>query len=115
MTSRVELPCALWHYEAEPDDGTKVDYLLKFFEALAQFAAAVLLSACITERELVDANRPAWFGSGLARRLRRATFGEWAELTERLTGTVRTVLEATAARNAAADCSGPETWTLPRR
>ncbi|GEM_PF-6264056 len=88
------LASILWHYEAEPDEGIKVDYLLKFFEALAQFAATVLLSACISDRALYDANRSTWFGGQMVRRLRRATFGEWVELTDRLAGTVRMVLDA---------------------
>jgi hypothetical protein len=88
------LASILWHYEAEPDDGAKVDYLLKFFEALAQFTATVLLSACITDRELLEANRAAWFSGHMSRRLHRATFGEWLELTERLAVTLRGLLEA---------------------
>lgn len=87
------LASILWHYEAEPDEGTKVGYLLKFFEALAQFTATVLLSACITDRELLDANRAVWFSGRMSRRLHRATFGEWLELTERLAGTLRSLLE----------------------
>jgi serine/threonine protein kinase len=58
------LASILWHYEGEPDEGAKVDYLLKFFEALAEFVATVLLSACITDHEMFDANRPAVFDSG---------------------------------------------------
>lgn len=40
------LASILWHYDGEPDVSVKVDYLLKFFEALAQFTSTVLLSAC---------------------------------------------------------------------
>lgn len=89
------LASVLWHYEGEPDEGPSVEYLLKFFEALAQFTATVLLSACITDRELYEANRPGWIGSEQQRRyLRRASFGTWVELAERLAQTLRKVLEA---------------------
>jgi hypothetical protein len=36
------LASILWHYEGEPDEGAKVDYLLKFFEALAEFVALLI-------------------------------------------------------------------------
>ena len=84
------LASILWHYDGEPGEGAKVDYLLKFFEALAQFTATVLLSACMTDRDLFDANRPAWFASGHRPvDLQRATFGAWVELADRLAGTLR--------------------------
>ncbi len=89
------LASILWHYEGEPDERVKVDYLLKFFEALAQFVATVLLSACITDRELFDASRSALFDGGQRPLdLRRATFGAWVELAKRLARTLRLVLEA---------------------
>ena len=89
------LASILWHYEGEPDEGAKVDYLLKFFEALAQFVATVLLSACITDHKLFDANRSAVFDGGQRPLdLRRATFGAWVELATRLARTLRAVLEA---------------------
>jgi hypothetical protein len=89
------LASILWHYEGEPEAGVKVDYLLKFFEALAEFAATTLLSACLTDRGLLDANRPAWFGGGDLRRLdlRLASFGAWLELAERIAETVRALLD----------------------
>ena len=90
------LASILWHYEGEPDDGGKVDYLLKFFEALAQFVATVLLSACRTDSELFDANLPVWFGWGGERplTLQRPGFGVWIELAERVARTLRAMLEA---------------------
>jgi hypothetical protein len=89
------LASILWHFEAEPDEAIKVDYLLKFFEALAQFAATVLLSACISDSELFDANRFGWFGVAEHRPigLQRASFGAWVELTKRLAGTLTALLE----------------------
>jgi type I restriction enzyme M protein len=74
----------------------KVDYLLKFFEALAHFAATVLLSACISDSELFEANRSGWFAVAEHRPidLQRASFGAWVELTKRLARTLTAVLEA---------------------
>jgi Protein kinase domain len=88
------LASILWHCEGEPDEGIKVDYLLKFFEALAQFAATALLSACVTDRALLDANRSAWLaGERRPLDLRLATFGMWVELAERVATTLRALLE----------------------
>jgi serine/threonine protein kinase len=94
------LASILWQFEGELNEGIQVEYLLKFFEALAQFAATVLLSACASDHELFDANRSAWFdGNGhRALNMQRAAFGEWMELTERLAATLRAVLEADGGR-----------------
>jgi hypothetical protein len=90
------LASILWHYDAEPEPGTKVDYLLKFFEALAQLAATIQLSACMSDPAFFDAHKVAWFGGGTEGRkpidLRRASFGVWVELSERLAETGRELL-----------------------
>jgi hypothetical protein len=88
------LASILWHYDGEPEPGAKVGCLLKFFEALAQFAATVLASGCISDEKLLAANRAAWFGGGDRRtvELRLATFGSWVELSERFGKTVRGLL-----------------------
>jgi hypothetical protein len=87
------LASILWHYEGEPEEAVKVDYLVKFFEALAQFAATMLLSGCARDRGLLEASRSAWFG-GEQRPLdlRTATFGMWVQLAGRLSKTLRAVL-----------------------
>lgn len=80
------LASILWQYYGETDEGAKVALLLKFFEALGQFAATVLLSACLTDREVFDAHRSDWFGDGPERlKLEYAGFGAWVELAGRLT------------------------------
>lgn len=90
------LASILWHYDAEPDPRPKVDHLLNFFEALAQFRAIFLLSGFLTDRALLDACKPAWFGSGGGSRpmdLENAPgFGVWVELSERLSQTARLML-----------------------
>jgi hypothetical protein len=90
------LASILWHYDGEPEPANKIDYLLKFFEAVAQFLATVLLSACISDRELYETSRSAWFGWGERSRLltlRIATFGVWVELFVRLAKTLRGLLQ----------------------
>lgn len=91
------LASVLWHYDGEPEiSSTKVDYLLKFFEALAQFAATVQLSAWISDPAFFDANKPVWLGNGPEGPkpvdLRHASFGAWIELSERLAATGRHLL-----------------------
>jgi serine/threonine protein kinase len=96
-TETLPFPVAsiLWHYEGEPDPAVKVDYLLKFFEALAQFTATVLLSGCISDSDLTAANRSAWLGGDETRplQLQFASFGTWTELSERLAETLTNLLE----------------------
>jgi hypothetical protein len=107
------LASILWHYEGEPDEGVKVDYLLKFFEALAQFAATALLSACVTDRVLLDANRSAWLAGERSPRpldLRLATFGMWVELAERVATTLRALLEDEDGEDRCRELFKPPTW-----
>jgi serine/threonine protein kinase len=88
------LASILWAYDGEPDPVIKVDYLLKFFEALAQFVATLQLSACISDSPFFESNRPAWFkGSGRPLNLSAATFGTWVKLSELAGGTIRDLLE----------------------
>jgi len=90
------LASILWAYHAEVDSRAKIDYLLKFFEALAQFAAAVQLSAYRSDREFFDAHRAAWFGTDPGNPgpadFRIASFGTWVNLSRRLAKTGRRLL-----------------------
>jgi Protein kinase domain len=87
------LASILWHYEGEPEEGGKVDYLVKFFEALAQFAATALLSGCARDRVLLEANRSAWFhGNQSSLDLRTPSLGVWVQLAGRLSKTLRAML-----------------------
>lgn len=90
------LASILWHYDGEPEPGTKIDYLLKFFEALAQLAATIQLSAYMSDSAFFDTRKAAWFESGVEGLkpidLRRASFGSWVELSGRLAETGRELL-----------------------
>src|SRR5450755_2057190 len=89
------LASILWHYDGEPDPAVKIDYLLKFFEALVQFVATIQLSACVSDGEFFDVNRPAWFEGSGQRPLDLATptFGAWVKLSERLGEAIRDLLQ----------------------
>jgi hypothetical protein len=89
------LASILWLYLAEPEPGAKVDFLLKFFEGLAQFAATALLSAYKSDHAFFDKNRTEWFRGGPGHGtlgLKFATFGTWVELSKRLAITGRHML-----------------------
>jgi serine/threonine protein kinase len=94
------LASILWAYHAELDSRSKTDYLLKFFEVLAQFTAAVQLSAYVSDRAFFDAHRPSWFGTGPDNpqppNFRVASFGMWVNLSQRLAKTARRLLSGEA-------------------
>jgi serine/threonine protein kinase len=94
------LASILWAYHSELDSRTKIDYLLKFFEALAQFAATVQLSAYRSDRTFFDNHRAAWFGSDPdnphTTDFRVASFGVWVNLSRRLAKTARRLLSGDA-------------------
>ena len=96
------LASILWHYEGEPGEGGKVDYLVKFFEALSEFAATTLLSACARDRALLEANRSAWFyGEQGPFDLRTPGLGVWVQLAGRLSKTLRALLRDEGGENRA--------------
>lgn len=96
------LASILWHYDGEPEPRAKIDYLLKFFEALAQLAATTQLSACKSDIAFFDTRKAAWFGGSAEGLkpvdLRRASFGAWVELSGRLAGTGRELLASDSSR-----------------
>jgi serine/threonine protein kinase len=95
------LASILWHYDGDPDPAVKIDYLLKFFEALAQLVATIQLSACISDRAFSEANSSTWFATSDARPLGLgvASFGTWVKLSERLGLNVRELLQNEAGAN----------------
>jgi serine/threonine protein kinase len=95
------LASILWAYYAELDPRIKIDYLLNFFEATAQFAASVQLSAYWSDQEFFDTHRTAWFGTDpdnpRPADLATASFGMWVNLSQRLAKTTRRLLSSGAA------------------
>lgn len=89
------LAAILWHYDAEPDLRSKVDHLLNFFEALAEFRAIVLLSGFRSDRPFFGAHKPEWFGPDRGSRpigLETPGIGTWLKVSERLSRTARSLL-----------------------
>lgn len=91
------LATILWHYDGEPESRAKAEFLLRFFEALAQFRSIVMLSACFSDREFFATLRPHLFGTVADQppqrlELRVASFGTWVELSARMAKTLRSLL-----------------------
>jgi serine/threonine protein kinase len=90
------LASILWHYEGEIEAQSRVEHLLNFFEALAQFLVTIELGALKSDHSLFDANRSAWFGVSPEKPqplpFRAPTFGTWVTLHQRLSKTVRHML-----------------------
>jgi serine/threonine protein kinase len=88
------LASILWHFEGEPDAANKIDYLLKFFEALAQFIATVEFSACVGDRPMLDASYSQLLATSKQQKpLELPTFGTWAALSACLSKNIRTLLQ----------------------
>ena len=88
------LASILWAYNAELDSQKKVNHLLHFFEALAEFLAIISLSAFSSKTEIYDRNKKAWLDQEPDRQenFLRATFGDWIILGERLAKQTRRLL-----------------------
>jgi serine/threonine protein kinase len=90
------LASILWACHAELDSRTKTDYLLNFFEAVAQFTATVQLSAYRSDPAFFDTHRTAWFGTDPDNPhppdFAVASFGMWVNLSQRLAKTARRLL-----------------------
>jgi hypothetical protein len=99
-TEALPFPLAsiLWRYHADAGANLKVDHLLYFFEALAQFATIVMLSALHSDRQLFKDKRSSWFRDDVqqSRRsqgLKQATFGYWVIIGNRLAKFTRDMLK----------------------
>jgi hypothetical protein len=89
------LASILWLYDAEQDQLLRVDHLLNYFEALAEFTATFLVSGF--RRDLVLSESLKQDMSSSARgtdsvQLARATSGTWVDLSDRLSRTARELL-----------------------
>jgi hypothetical protein len=92
------LASILWHYEGEPDPAARIDYLLKFFEALALVGATIMLSGCMNDADLVHNDLLQWIGPAARRMDRQVTFGTWLTLGDRLMAPIRAMLDGPEGR-----------------
>jgi SAM-dependent methyltransferase len=90
-----------YRYIADDAVDVKIERLLHLFEATAEFATTLLLSAVRADPEIYEAEREA-----LARPdpdgnppLERSTFGAWVHVGRRLAKTVRSMLSDSGARD----------------
>jgi hypothetical protein len=94
------LASILWRYHAEVEPRAKVESLLKFFEALGQFVATILLSAYILDRSFFDLGSVSSPGKGFNATyrpdIRRPTFGTWVKMSQYLGGKTSNVLAKSA-------------------
>lgn len=76
----------LWAYHADADVEHKVDHLLLFFEALAEFLAVIMLSAYASDKNFYAQESGAWIDSDpkYSDWVLTSTFGGWRILGERL-------------------------------
>jgi serine/threonine protein kinase len=86
----------LWLYHAELEPKSKVDNLIRFFEALAQFLVVVQLSAYIHDRAFFN-SRSTSLRTGpdnsFRLDLRVPTFGTWVKLYENFSGMIQDMLQ----------------------
>ena len=85
------LASILWRYHADLSPQHKVEHLLHFFEALAQFSAVVLLSAFRANETIFEEHKKEWLS--LRSPLSRPTFGTWKTVSERVAETARELAE----------------------
>jgi hypothetical protein len=84
------LASILWRYHANRDAKAKVEHLLHFFEATAQFFVAITLSAIFADKTFFETQWRDLLGNGFDKAtLRRPTFGTWIELGQRLSAAIR--------------------------
>ena len=89
------LASILWAYHAaKGDDRTQYERLDHFFEALSAFLATLALSACWTDKTLLESEWPS-IRKALEHHslsLHRASMGTWITIAERLAKRVRQML-----------------------
>lgn len=83
----------LWRYHTAKEVKVKVEHLLHFFEAFAQFNTSLLLSAYYQDKNLFNINKSKWIDpeSDFFKK-RRASFGNWVIIGERLARFTRSQL-----------------------
>jgi hypothetical protein len=110
------LASILQHYTAQRDPLERVDRLLHFFEATAQFACAVLLSILHIAPELLDsAKRDIANAAGPNRELfDRADFGLWINLGSTLAKAIRRLFNTAEHRIRLEQAAAPSSELMQR-
>jgi hypothetical protein len=93
------LATILWRYEADAEEKSQVDHLLRFFQASAAFVTVVLLSAFHSDEALFNAEKRDWFRH-VRGNLRKTTFGSWTKLGATMAASVRRLLNGSSAEKA---------------
>lgn len=88
------LSSILWRYQAASSPEHKVDHLLNFFEAAAQFLGTLMASAFHSNTHFFSAHKADWFEAGKdnPHSLSRSSFGDWVVRCQRLAKTTRQLL-----------------------
>jgi hypothetical protein len=84
----------LWRYYATKDNSKKIEHLFHFFEAFSEFLSMIMLSALVQNREFYKAESHKWIDKDerFQTWYLRATFGNWNNLTSRLSKAIRIYL-----------------------
>ena len=83
----------LWRYYASADVDKKLEHLLQFFEATAEFIAVILLSAYLSDPNLLPKYREVIFPEVEKKAsITVSTFGYWVKTGERLAKQTRRML-----------------------
>ena len=90
------LASVLRHYYSDNQLSAKLDYLLHFYEGLAQFNFCVMISAFRSNRQFYDENRHRWIDKKVETNpFERSDFGCWRIVGERLAKITRSMLSGT--------------------
>lgn len=83
----------LWRYHASVDVDKKLEHLLQFFEATAEFITIILLSAYLSDDDILPKYREVIFPEGdKTASITVSTFGYWVKTGERLAKQTRRML-----------------------
>lgn len=89
----------LWRYHASLDTSHKIEHLLHFFEATAEFITTILLSAYYSDNNIFTQYKDVLFpemersaSNNKFASIKRATFGYWVKTGERLAKQTRKML-----------------------
>ena len=82
----------LWHYHASVDVDKKLEHLLQFFEATAEFVAIILLSAYLSDQNFLSKFRELVFQKSEKASITRSSFGYWVTTIRKLAKPIRKML-----------------------